>query len=101
MGSRGGRICVVRSVETRMSPLLVVMVVQRLSRSSWMRTWISTRIGQTEVNRARLLDSIRSLLRVWQSINWHRFLGREKITDTFRTLKKENSLGGIQFSEAC
>jgi len=68
-----------------MSPLLLVMVVQRLSWSTWVRPWISTRIGQAEVDRAWLLDSIRSFLRVRQSINWHGFLGREKITDTFRT----------------
>jgi len=51
-----------------------------------MRAWISTRIGQAEVDRTWLLDTIRSFLRVRQSINWCGFLGREKITDTFRTL---------------
>jgi len=51
-----------------------------------MRAWISTRIGQAEVDRTWLLDTIRSFLRVRQSINWRGFLGREKITDTFRTL---------------
>jgi len=51
-----------------------------------MRARISTRMGQAEVDRAWLLDSIWSFSRVRQSINWYRFLGREKITNTFRTL---------------
>jgi hypothetical protein len=36
-----------------------------------MRAWISTRIRQTKIDRARLLDPVGSLLGVRQSINWY------------------------------